>query len=152
LGPLDTAATSRPIVPTLADYDGGEIGGMIGRENQSTRRKPVPVPLCPPQNPHALPGREPEPPRWEASDYPLELWHGLRFYFVIGQLTNHMIHPSIYSCCSLLKHRASEKRFVSLQFLRQSVVLLERGISPTQGRYLHRTTQTQNKRRQTSMP
>jgi hypothetical protein len=26
------------------------------------------------------------------------------------------------------------------------------GISPTQGRYLHRTTQTQNKCRQTSMP
>jgi hypothetical protein len=42
---------------------------------------------------------------------------------------------------------------LSLQFLniRQSVGLLGRGINPTQGRYLHRTTQTQNKRRQTSM-
>jgi hypothetical protein len=35
------------------DYDNGEIGGMIGRENRSTRRKPDPVPLCPPQVPHA---------------------------------------------------------------------------------------------------
>jgi hypothetical protein len=23
------------------------------------------------------PGREPGPPRWEASDYPLELWRGM---------------------------------------------------------------------------
>jgi hypothetical protein len=35
------------------DYDNGEIGGMIGRGNRSTRRKPVPVPLCPSQTPHA---------------------------------------------------------------------------------------------------
>jgi hypothetical protein len=34
---------------------------------------------------------------------------------------------------------------------RQLVGLLKRVISPSQGRYLHRTTQTQNKRRQTSM-
>jgi hypothetical protein len=32
------------------------------------------------------------------------------------------------------------------------VGLLGRVISPSQGRYLHRTTQTQNKRGQTSMP
>jgi hypothetical protein len=35
---------------------------------------------------------------------------------------------------------------------RQLVELLELVISPSQGHYLHRTTQTQNKRRQTSMP
>jgi hypothetical protein len=35
---------------------------------------------------------------------------------------------------------------------RQSAGLLGRAISPSQGRYLHRITQTQNKRRQTSMP
>jgi hypothetical protein len=34
----------------------------------------------------------------------------------------------------------------------QSVGLLERGISPSQGRYLNRTTQTQNKRGEISMP
>jgi hypothetical protein len=53
LGPLGTAATHRPIVPAPGDYDNGEIGGMIGRGNRSTRRKPTPVPLCPPQTPHA---------------------------------------------------------------------------------------------------
>jgi hypothetical protein len=43
-----------------------------------------------------------------------------------------------------LEHRASVKRFVSLQFLnlRHLVGLLGRVISPSQGRYL---TQTQNK-------
>jgi hypothetical protein len=53
LGPLGTAAINRPIVPFPGDYDDGEIGGMIGRGNRSTRRKPAPVPLCPPQIPHA---------------------------------------------------------------------------------------------------
>jgi hypothetical protein len=74
LGPLGTAATNRPIVPTPGDYDHAEIGGMIiGRGNRSTRRKPAPVPLYPPQTPHALPGRESGPPQLEASDEPLEL-------------------------------------------------------------------------------
>jgi hypothetical protein len=61
---------------------------------------------------------------------------------------------SLYSCCSHLEHRASVKHFVSLQFLnlRQSVRLFGREISATQGRYLYTTTQTQNKRRQISMP
>jgi hypothetical protein len=69
LGPLGTAAINRPIVPTLGDYDDGEIGGMkISRGNRSTWRKPAPVPLCSPQTPHALPGRKPGPPQWEASD------------------------------------------------------------------------------------
>jgi hypothetical protein len=73
LGPLGTAATNRPIVPAPGDYDDGEIGGMIGRETRSTRRKPAPVPLCP--KPLMLLGREPGLPLWEASDYPLELRH-----------------------------------------------------------------------------
>jgi hypothetical protein len=63
LGLLGTAATNRPIMPAAGDYDYGEIGGMIGRGNRSSRRKPAPVPLCPPQT-----GREPGLPRWEASD------------------------------------------------------------------------------------
>jgi hypothetical protein len=53
---------------------------------------------------------------------------------------------SIYlliSCCSHLEHGASMKLFVS----RQSLGLHGRVISPTQSRYLHRTIQTQNKRR-----
>jgi hypothetical protein len=52
LGPLGTSATIWPIVPAPGDYENGEFGGMIGRRNRSTRRKPVPVPLCPPQIPH----------------------------------------------------------------------------------------------------
>jgi hypothetical protein len=50
---LGTVTTKRPIVPAPGDYDDGEIGGMIGRGNRSTRRKPAPVPLCPPQTPRA---------------------------------------------------------------------------------------------------
>jgi hypothetical protein len=53
LGPLGTAATKRPTVPASGDYDDGEISGMIGRGNRSTRRRPDPVPLCPLQTPHA---------------------------------------------------------------------------------------------------
>jgi hypothetical protein len=56
LGSLGTATTNRPIVPAPGDYDDGEIGGMMtGRRNRSTRRKPAPVSLCPPQTPDACP-------------------------------------------------------------------------------------------------
>jgi hypothetical protein len=59
LGPLGTAATNRPIVPAPGDYDDAEIGGMIDRGNRSTLRKPAPMPLCPPQTPHACPDANP---------------------------------------------------------------------------------------------
>jgi hypothetical protein len=53
MGPLGTSVTEWPIVPAPGDYDHGEFGGMkIGRGNRSTRRKPAPAPLCPPQIPH----------------------------------------------------------------------------------------------------
>jgi hypothetical protein len=55
-GPLGTAVTNRPIVSAPGDYDDEEIGGMIDRGNRSTRRKPAPVPLCPPQMLHDLTG------------------------------------------------------------------------------------------------
>jgi hypothetical protein len=44
----------------------------------------------------------------------------------------------VYSCCSHLVHRTSVKRFVLLQLLnlRQSVGILGRVISPSQGCYL----------------
>jgi hypothetical protein len=39
----------------IDEGDCGAIGGMkIGRGNRSTRRKPAPAPLCPPQIPHDL--------------------------------------------------------------------------------------------------
>jgi hypothetical protein len=35
-------------------YECEAVGGMIGRGSRSTRRKPVPVPLCPAQIPNDL--------------------------------------------------------------------------------------------------
>jgi hypothetical protein len=41
-----------PIVPVPDDCEYGECGGIkIGRGNRSTRRKPAPAALCPPQIP-----------------------------------------------------------------------------------------------------
>jgi hypothetical protein len=59
LGPPGTSCHQWPIVPAPGDYDDGEIGGVIGRGNGSTRRKPAPVPLCPPQTSHACPDANP---------------------------------------------------------------------------------------------
>jgi hypothetical protein len=68
MGPLGTSATEWPIVPAPGDYDDGEFGIMkIGRGNRSTRRKPAPATLCPPQIPLVRPELEPGPPRWETS-------------------------------------------------------------------------------------
>jgi hypothetical protein len=47
------SALGPPIVPAPGDYDDGELGGVIVKGNPSSRRKPAPVPLCPPQTPHA---------------------------------------------------------------------------------------------------
>jgi hypothetical protein len=51
LGPLGKSATYWPIVPAPGDCENGELGGMNGRGNRSTRRKPAPTSLCPPQIP-----------------------------------------------------------------------------------------------------
>jgi hypothetical protein len=65
LSPLGRSATNWPIVPSPDD----ECGTMrIGKGNRSTRRKPAPMPLCPPQIPHDLTWLEPGPPRWEDGD------------------------------------------------------------------------------------
>jgi hypothetical protein len=40
--------------PRMMDDDRGAVGGLTGRGNRSTRRKPASVPLCPPQIPHDL--------------------------------------------------------------------------------------------------
>jgi hypothetical protein len=69
LGPLCTSVTNWPILPAPGEYEDGEFGGMmLGRKNRSTRRKPTPVPLFPPQIPQHLTGREPGSQRCEASD------------------------------------------------------------------------------------
>jgi hypothetical protein len=54
LGPLGTAATNRPIMPATGDYDDGEIGGMIGRENRSFSEKTCPSAALSTTNPHML--------------------------------------------------------------------------------------------------
>jgi hypothetical protein len=51
LGPLGTSAIYWPIVPAPGDCEDGEFGGINGRGNRSTRRKPAPTPLCPPRIP-----------------------------------------------------------------------------------------------------
>jgi hypothetical protein len=62
LSPLGTSATLGLLYPPrMIDDDYGAVGGMrIGRGNRSTRRRPAPVSLCPPQISHDLgsnPGR-----------------------------------------------------------------------------------------------
>jgi hypothetical protein len=55
LSPLGTAATTGLLYQPqmIDDGDCGEISGIkIGRGNRSTRRKPAPAPICPPQIPH----------------------------------------------------------------------------------------------------
>jgi hypothetical protein len=60
LGPLGTSASEWTIVPAPGDCNDWEFGGMkIGRGNRSTRIKPAPAPLYPPQIPLARPGLEP---------------------------------------------------------------------------------------------
>jgi hypothetical protein len=78
-------------------------------------------------------------------------WRSVSYHDSSWTVSGLPLHWLVYSSCSHLEHRASVKRFVSLQFLnlRHSVGLLGRVISPSQGLYL---TQTQNKHRQISMP
>jgi hypothetical protein len=56
LSPLGTSATVGLLYqPRMIDDDYEAVGRMrIGRGNRSTRRKPAPVSLCPPQIPHDL--------------------------------------------------------------------------------------------------
>jgi hypothetical protein len=71
LSPLGTSATNWPTLP--APDDGAFRGMRIGRGNRSTRKKPAPVPLCPPQILHYL--------TWArtraAAVGSRRLWHGL---------------------------------------------------------------------------
>jgi hypothetical protein len=55
LSPTGTAATVGLLYQSRMIDDYGAVGGIrIGRGNRSTRRKPAPVPLCPPQILHDL--------------------------------------------------------------------------------------------------
>jgi hypothetical protein len=77
--------------PRMIDDDEcGVVGGMrIGRGNRSIRRKPAPVPLCPPQIPHDLgsnPGRRGGKPATNRPSYGTAL---------IGPLTNQVSRDSV---------------------------------------------------------
>jgi hypothetical protein len=67
------------------DYDDGEIGGMIGRGNRSTRRKPAPVPLCPPQTAHAASTRT-RATAVGSQCLTAELRHGLLFTLILPSI------------------------------------------------------------------
>jgi hypothetical protein len=56
LSPLGTLTTTGLLYQLrVIDDECEAVGGMrIGRRNRNTRRKPAPVPLCPPQIPHYL--------------------------------------------------------------------------------------------------
>jgi hypothetical protein len=70
-GPLGTAAINRPIVPVLGDYDNGEIGGMIGRGNRSTRSGTLST-----TNPTCCPDANSGCHNGKPATKPLELQHG----------------------------------------------------------------------------
>jgi hypothetical protein len=72
------------------------------------------------------------------------------FYFVlnIGSLYSPSIELSIYGSTALVVLR----RFSSFLIYTQSVGLLGRGISPTQGRYLHTEHKYRTKYTQTYIP
>jgi hypothetical protein len=56
-----------PVVLTPGDCEDGEFGGIkIDRGNPRIRRKPAPVPLCPPQIPLKLLFGYPHRVRWYA--------------------------------------------------------------------------------------
>jgi hypothetical protein len=48
LSPLGTSATAWPIPPVSDDDECGAVGGITGRGNRSTWRKPASVQLCQP--------------------------------------------------------------------------------------------------------
>jgi hypothetical protein len=59
LGPLGTAATNRPIVPALGDYDDGEVGGMIWQGKPKFSEKTCPSAALSTTNPTSCPDANP---------------------------------------------------------------------------------------------
>jgi hypothetical protein len=95
LSPLGTAAASGLLYkPQMIDEgDFGSIGGMkIVRGNRSTRRKPAPVPLCPPQiptrpDPSSNPGRRGGKPATNRLSYGAAFdWLNSRYFTLLHQL------------------------------------------------------------------
>jgi hypothetical protein len=107
LSPLGTSATVGLLYqPRMIDDDDdyGAVGGMrIGRVNRSTRRKPAPMPLCPPQIPHDLgsnPGRRSRKPATNRLSYGtaenlllkvFPVSYGTRRFIIVLARSNHWI-------------------------------------------------------------
>jgi hypothetical protein len=90
-------------VSAPGDYDNGEIGGMIGKGNRSTRRKPAPVPLCLQQTPHAARTRT-RAAALGSQRLTAELRHGLTNYkceTVSRLLQNNTQYIQTIGSCSL---------------------------------------------------
>jgi hypothetical protein len=64
----------------MNDNDCGAIGGMLGRGNRSTRRRPAPMLLCSPQIPHDLTRARIQADAVGSQRLPPELRHGLTLY------------------------------------------------------------------------
>jgi hypothetical protein len=76
----------------MIDDECGTVGGMkIGRGNQSTGRKPAPVPLCPPQIPHDLTDQTLDTAvgSWR---YPPELYHGQGYILSNTKVTSSRLY------------------------------------------------------------
>jgi hypothetical protein len=86
------------------DYADGEIGGMmIARGNWSIRRKPAPVPLCPPQTPQAYPdvnlGRCGGKPATNRLNYGTAMYV---YMYVLSRISGHgRVWIGNYICSSL---------------------------------------------------
>jgi hypothetical protein len=84
----------------IGEDDCGEIGEKkigMGKPKYSEKNL-ASAPLCPPQSYMARPEFEPGPPRWEASDEPLELLRGL-----LGRVFSEFLHfPALVVLYSIL--------------------------------------------------
>jgi hypothetical protein len=86
----------------IDDDECGAVGGMSGRGNQSTQRKPAPVPLCPPQIPYVL---EPNPGRLSWKQETNRLSYGKTSGFVVKKLVKIKITPIYKSLCNHIVRR-----------------------------------------------
>jgi hypothetical protein len=98
------------------DGDCGAIGGMkIGRGNRSTRRKPVPAPLCPPQIPYDQ-TRARTPAAAVGNQRLSELWRGpptKMVHFFTKHDTKSRLLVNSYG---QVEHSLTEIRFTKLGF------------------------------------
>lgn len=76
---LGTLDASWPIAPNSDDRRKNRTFAerQLAGGNWQTRRKPVPLPLCPQKILHELSGIEHEPSKWHTNKQPAEIWREL---------------------------------------------------------------------------